>query len=603
VPAGDTAPGDLLRQGRAARGTGDLDAARAAFASAFDAARAASDVDAMTEAALALAAGQVWGTVPGIVPAFLHEAYGLAGGRDRTRLAIALARAWVNAGNLDRARGFAREAVADAEAIGNPALLAEALDAELLVHWGPDDLDERLRITARLEDVAAHVPDVEARLSLHLWRLTTALEVLDLVAVQRQLRALDLLAEETGSARVRFFAASRRGMAALLSGDIAAATALVEVVTESGTAAGEPDLFALEHTLLGGIARVEGDVAALATEAQVYEEFGCREGSASVSAQAAVLWLEAGEAGRASRLLHQTAGPDFAHLVRDVEWLLTMVSLTGVAAATGADDLTAIGYELIEPYAGRAVVNAGAVGFEGVVDDYLAHAAASLGRTDDAARWEAMARGAYQRLDAPWWLDRLDQGRPPPSDSARFHLRPGGDRIWLVGRDRDPVAVSESKGLRYLNTILRRPGVPVLALDLSDAAAGHASGGVREGDHGEVIDRQALDTYRRRLAELDAELGEAEAWSDTGRFDALAVERDALLDQVSAAVGLGGRTRRTGDSAERARTAVRKAIASAIARIEDVDPATARVLRDTVRTGTTCSYDPDPARPIDWVLD
>ena len=38
----------------------------------------------------------------------------------------------------------------------------------------------------------------------HVWRLVTAWETLDILAVRRQLRALDLLAEETGSARATF---------------------------------------------------------------------------------------------------------------------------------------------------------------------------------------------------------------------------------------------------------------------------------------------------------------------------------------------------------------------------------------------------------------
>src|SRR5207247_5578370 len=106
-------------------------------------------------------------------------------------------RAWVYAGDSGRAVVFANEAVASAETSGAPALLAEALDAQLLVHWGPDELDDRLSITSRLEDTVAHVADVEARLSAHLWRLTTALATLDVVAVQRQLRALGLLAEDS----------------------------------------------------------------------------------------------------------------------------------------------------------------------------------------------------------------------------------------------------------------------------------------------------------------------------------------------------------------------------------------------------------------------
>ena len=51
-----------------------------------------------------------------------------------------------------------------------------------------------------------------------------------------------------------------------------------------------------------------------------------------------------------------------------------------------------------------------------------------------------------------------------------------------------------------------------------------------------------------------------------------------------------------------ARAAVRMAIATAIDRIAAVDPASGRLLRDTVSTGTACRYGPDPGRPTTWVL-
>src|SRR5262249_23621436 len=86
----------------------------------------------------------------------------------RARLAVALARAWAYGYDPARAAGFAAEAFAYAEAHDDPPLLAAALDAQLLVYWGPDDLDERLSITARLEDTVAHVIDVKSRMSAHL---------------------------------------------------------------------------------------------------------------------------------------------------------------------------------------------------------------------------------------------------------------------------------------------------------------------------------------------------------------------------------------------------------------------------------------------------
>ena len=70
-------------------------------------------------------------------------------------------------------RGLRRRGAGLASAIDDPALTADVLDAALLAHWGPDDFAERIRLAARLE-VSAHLADPAARLTAHLWRLTTA---------------------------------------------------------------------------------------------------------------------------------------------------------------------------------------------------------------------------------------------------------------------------------------------------------------------------------------------------------------------------------------------------------------------------------------------
>jgi hypothetical protein len=46
---------------------------------------------------------------------------------------------------------------------------------------------------------------------------------------------------------------------------------------------------------------------------------------------------------------------------------------------------------------------------------------------------------------------------------------------------------------------------------------------------------------------------------------------------------------------------VRRAIATALAKIEGQDPGIARLLRDSIRTGTSCRYDPNPDQPIIWL--
>jgi len=48
---------------------------------------------------------------------------------------------------------------------------------------------------------------------------------------------------------------------------------------------------------------------------------------------------------------------------------------------------------------------------------------------------------------------------------------------------------------------------------------------------------------------------------------------------------------------------VRKAISTAIERVGAMDEARGRHLKDTVRTGTSCSYQAEGADVVRWVLD
>ena len=62
-----------------------------------------------------------------------------------------------------------------------------------------------------------------------------------------------------------------------------------------------------------------------------------------------------------------------------------------------------------------------------------------------------------------------------------------------------------------------------------------------------------------------------------------------------------GRSRATGSSAERARTAVTYRIRSAIRKLSELHPELGRHLGNAVRTGTWCSYQPE--RDIDWTVE
>ncbi len=600
---------EVLEHARAARRARDIDAARAAYSRTYEQARSGGDAAAMCEAALGLAGIHAYGMHAGRLPAYLFEAYSVSDGPARVRLAAAIARTWAYGNDPTRGAPFADEAVAAAEQAGDQALLAEALDAQLLMHWGPDDFADRLRIASRLEDAAAYVTDTEARMSAHLWRLTTAVEALDAPGLRRQLSALQRLADETGSPRVRFFERSRQAMHALVLGDLDAARAFRTESIAAGVEAQEADVLAVEHVLGGEIARQSGDVDALLFEAAAHEQFGVSEGVPAVLSEAASLWLDAGEPDRARELLLQVAGAGFDALPRELDWLMAMTQLTRVAAAIGERDLTQDGLRLLAPYAGRGIPNGGAVTFSGVVDAYLAHAAAALGQDEDAARWSASGAALAERFNCARWAELARDAVGRRGGAAAYAsaapitavLRPQPGGVWTVGTDAANSHLREMKGLAYLRLLVRQPGVEIAALDLSDWAAGHPGSGLGGVAAEPVIDRQALSAYRGRLSEIDRELAEAQEWVDAGRVDLLRDERDALLAEVRAATGLGGRTRTApGGAAERARVAVRKAVAAAIGRITELDPVLGRVLTDTVRTGAFCCYEPDPTRPVVW---
>jgi len=140
-------------------------------------------------------------------------------------------------------------------------------------------------------------------------------------------------------------------------------------------------------------------------------------------------------------------------------WLL-------VAAATGLDNLAAQGAALLEPYAGRAVLNAGAVGLQGVVDDFVHRAHRALGRPD-ADRWGDAAARCYARIGASWRTTAPAPAVRTPS--VHLHPGPGG---WTVGRTGATTVLPPARGLHHLRHLLRRPGVDVGALDLVAGSTG-----------------------------------------------------------------------------------------------------------------------------------
>jgi hypothetical protein len=157
--------------------------------------------------------------------------------------------------------------------------------------------------------------------------------------------------------------------------------------------------------------------------------------------------------------------------------------------------------------------------------------------------------------------------------------------VWEASYRGRVVTVRASKGLADLAVLLAEPGREHHCLDLAGA-------GAQESSTGEVIDATARRAYETRIRELQDEVDDAERAHDPARAERAQDELDALVDHLTAAIGLGGRTRRASATAERARTAVTQRLRSTLRQLSDAHPELGRHLRASVTTGLYCSYAP-----------
>jgi tetratricopeptide (TPR) repeat protein len=186
---------------------------------------------------------------------------------------------------------------------------------------------------------------------------------------------------------------------------------------------------------------------------------------------------------------------------------------------------------------------------------------------------------------------RRSSGPKPAPSRPPFTLAREGTE-WVIEHAGLAFRLRDMRGLAMLASLVEVPGREIYALDLASSPSGDPSAAIDLGDAGECIDARAREAYKRRIFDLRSEVEEAERIADAGRAARLRDELDALTEQVAAAVGLGGRERRVGSAAERARITVQRRLREAIKKIASQDAELGRHLDWTVRTGTFCAYEP-----------
>jgi hypothetical protein len=612
-----------LALGTARLAAGDRAAARAAFLRAAERARQAERPDLVAEAALGFGGGPAGFEVSlldGEQIGLLEEAKSALPEGQAALMALVTARLSVASSFVEpesRRLELAAAAVRQARSAGDDAALASALAALCDAQAGPDHSAARLAHATEIVGLAARLRDPVLELLGRRLRLVALLETGAIADWDTDARAYRVAAEALGHPLYLWYVPLWRGMRALLTGRFADCRDALSAASDIGQRAGSGNADLLVATQRWCLAAETADAAELG---QLLRELESADlGGVWPQVSSALALAQLGRLGD-SRAQLDAVAPLLGSLPHDSEWLPALAQVAETLAIIGPHPVARWVYDALSPYAQLFVVEGICAAVRGPASRHLgllaavlgdraaaaahfaaaADAARTIGATQVARRIAADARLAHAPSTAP----SLDAGQPGPGDV----FRRDGD-VWTLGYHGREVRLRDSKGLRDLAVLLARPGAAVAALDLAGADAGGGSRSAEPGglhppsDAGELLDSQARQAYKRRLAELEEEASEADAFADAERSARIAAERDSLVAALAEAYGLGGRPRRAGSASERARTAVTARIKDAIRRIGEAHPQLGRHLSRSVRTGTFCSYEPEqPEQPVRWSL-
>jgi hypothetical protein len=644
-----------LLAGLARMRAGDVDRGRAACLAAAVEARRLGAGDLLTRAALGYGAEVMVAVTDPKLVGLLEEALealppGPSGLRAQclARLAAALQPSEEPAGPI----AMAREAVAMARALGDPDVLRPVLAAAGSAFADYARPDERAAVSDELGRLATAAGDRVLALRAQ-GRLV--IDYLEMGSLERSARALDAyeaLAHEFRQPRHVWPGRLMRAMLATAAGRFDEAERLADEVP--ATTSDETLRVTLAWRRVGHALACEREAAMMAAERALPDLFELPSfGSYAediVNMSLASLRARAGDLQAARR--HLSAVPRTGHFYRHeycvMAWCAEAIVLTE------NEELAALVYERLAPVAG-CVASSGRLGMScgGPIDGARGMLAAFLGRDAEAeahfdaalalaaatgltphlaqlqhyaarflarrgspgdrARAEALAAASAalaDELGLRLLRDRLSRGLAEGAAPARaatprredeapaavpasgpgpaFTLRREGD-YWTVTAGGEVCRLKDGRGIQMLAQLCAQPGRELHVLALMGATGDEAADA---GDAGALLDEEAVAEYRERLAELDAELAEADSWADAGRAARARAEREAIAAELARGVGLGGRERRAGSAAERARTNVQRRIRGAIRKIAESLPALGAYLDRAVKTGTFCSYDP-----------
>jgi len=556
--------------------------ARAGYERAAALARRLGDAGQLARAAIGLGAEEIIFAVDELQVGLLEEALSQLKSDSalRARLLARLAKALEYGPDIDRRIALASQALAIARRVADPATLAAVLVDHHRATWGGSSLTDQLAIATEILQLAEAAGDRLLALQGRLYRSLDLLELGEIAAMRAEVEAFDRGARASRQMRLQWLSCQLRGSLALIDGRLEEARRLNEETLGIAQRAGDP-YGVMSYLGLGGVSSaVRGNFTGLV---EPLRQAARPTPAFMLQAAVVVALLNTGQRAEAREEFERLAAGDFATLVPAASYVMNAAVASLCAYGLGDAPRASILYRRLEPYAGQVIRGSRlAGGCFWAVSHHLGLLAITTGHWDDAVA----------HLEAAVRLE-TEMGALPYLASTRYHLAEA-----LTGRGHPGDAPAAAAELHRARALLDQFGIrPVLTspgttlIPAPDPAATPTPGMAsmsREGEYWTVI-------WHDRPFRLRDTIG----LGYLARLLAVPGRELRALDLATSSAGAGTEP---ANGAERARVNVTKALRGAIRRIAQHDPDLGDHLRRRVRTGASCSYQPDPAGSVTWTL-
>lgn len=495
---------------------------------------------------------------------------------------------------VDEGLAIARAIFTGAAAQASPAqraladrTLAFALAQGFLATWGPDTVQRGLPISVEALELCERTGDSELGMQVRLWRVSLLLELDDPVRADAEIEAFGTIARRLGQPRTIVFDSLYRALRAHMRGLFDEAERhTADAVRQARAAPGSvAPIVADAQTFYqlrtqGRHLDLEPFLRAHADRLPAMRRWRCL---------LALLLAEIGREEEARKELEQLAVDDFEDLPADGGWLVTIALLGELSALLDDVPRARRLYTLLAPYEGRNVVAAGAA-YLGPVARYLGLLAMTTGDAERALGYLESARSAADRLGA----------RPTAVlavlDAAEVLARRGA-----AGDARRAMSLVEPACVEA--DLLRMDSAGARAADLRtrlEPLAARAPAEPRELSLARLSrerDVWILDYAGRSVCLQDAK--------GLRHLATLLANPGTPVPAVVLAEGPGAdpvASGAKGVTQERSRVNVTRSLRATVRKIAEHEPELGRLLQVTIRTGASCTYEPDPDSALHWEL-